>query len=149
QVFPAFWMTFREYRQRSRLPLLVVTRCEIVDGEPPAVRLEGRLTTLKGRFFPRGAESATATVEASTDGFVVTSAGHALRSSRIGAAGVGPLEHDPAYAQSMYVGCVSLGSIAFYVFSQGWITPGMLAALLIAMGVGGVVFEINRSYLFV
>lgn len=149
QVLPALRQMFVEYRWRSRLPLLVVTRCEVSAGDSPAVQIEGRVTTLKGKYFPRFAESANATVHASADGFVVTSAGRSLPNARIDAGEVRTLEHDAATAQSVYISGVTLSSIAVYLFSIDVLTAAMLAALLIAMGIGGFVFELHRSYLFI
>jgi hypothetical protein len=59
---------------RRRFPLFVATRCEIADTSPPTVRFEGRLTDLRGKFFPNRAGTTIATLTATADGFEFTTA---------------------------------------------------------------------------
>ena len=132
---------------RRRFPLFVATRCEIADTSPPTVRFEGRLTDLRGKFFPNRAGSTTATLTATADGFEFRTAAPGGTSLVIERSDMRYAETGSTDTQNVFLLCVILAGGLTWVNWSVWPEPDPegLAVLLIALGLGGAVFDFQAS----
>jgi len=136
---------------RRRFPLFVATRCEIADTSPPTVRFEGRLTDLRGKFFPNRAGTTIATLTATADGFAFTTAAPGVTSRVIERSDMTYAETGSTDTQNAFLLCVILAGGLTCVNWSVWPEPDPegLAVLLIALGLGGALFDFQASYLLV
>ena len=135
--------------ERRRLPLFVAARCDVSDGPPPTVVMEGRLTHYVGQFFPKRAESVNAMLTASWDGFELSTAGNAaptvgIRRSEMGSSLIGFND-----VRGVFVYSLVLAAALGYCSWSGLLPAGRVAALLIAYAVAGaIVFDGQSTFIF-
>jgi hypothetical protein len=107
------------------------------------VRFEGRLTDLKGKFFPNRAGTTIATLTATADGFEFTTAAPGGTSRVIERSDMTYAETGSTDTQNVFLLCVILGGGLTCVNWSVWPEPDPegLAVLLVALGLGGAVFD--------